>query len=339
MKSIVFREPNRAVLEERDIPSCKKGEVLLKLICSGVCGTDIQVFMGRNKFMKFPVVPLHEGIAKVCEVSEGVSGLSKGDLVAVRPILNCGVCRSCKNGRENACESFTCLGVQTDGLGSEYVTIDRQFVHKISKGVDLDKAVLIEPFAVGVHAARRGRVANQNVMVIGGGTIGNFTAQAAKLLGAKRVAICDISEDKIRIAHESGIDCPVNTSGKSFREASAEAFGDEATDVIIDCVGAKTILPQILDTAWKVSTVVIVGNYSEKAEIDVTKIQRNELDVFGCITYTKADFETAVQFIEEDKVYTKGFITGRYPMSDIQNAMENAVRMRGVNMKTVIEFE
>ncbi len=339
MKSVVFTEPYKAVLTEREKPVRKPGEVLIRMLRVGVCGTDIQVFMGRNRYMKFPVVPFHEGVARVCDAGEQSGNLKEGDLVSIRPILSCGACRSCRNGHENACEQFNCLGVQSDGLGSEYFSIESKYVHKISNGMDLDKAILIEPFAVAVHAARRGRVNGQNVIVIGAGTIGNFTAQAAKLLGAKRVAVCDISEDKIEMARKAGIDCPVNTSEKGLDEAVGVAFGGESADVIIDCVGAKAMLPQLLETACKTSTLVIVGNYSEPVEIDVTKIQRKELDVYGCITYTRDDFETAIQFFEQDKVYTGGFITGRYSIGEIQAGMENAVKFKGRNMKTIFEYE
>lgn len=339
MKSVVFQEPYKAVLTEKEKPIAQNGEILLRMLCVGVCGTDMQVFKGLNKFMKFPVVPFHEGIALVEEISEGISGLKVGDLVTVNPIISCGSCHCCKSGGENACENFKCLGVQVDGLGDEFVTVERKYVHKISNEMNLDEAILIEPFAVGVHAARRGNVAGKNVIVIGAGTIGNFVAQASKLLGAKCVAICDISEEKVEIARKAKIDRPINSLNKPLGEVVELAFRGEGVDVIIDCVGLKRMLPEILQTAPKKSTLVIVGNYSEPVEIDVTKIQRNELNVFGSITYTQDDFRTAIGFFEDKKVYTEGYITNKYPLSDIQAGMEHAVQFKGLNMKSVFEFK
>jgi threonine dehydrogenase-like Zn-dependent dehydrogenase len=108
--------------------------------------------------------------------------------------------------------------------------------------------------------------------------------------------------------------------------------------VIIDCVGAKTVLPQILELAGKTTTVVIVGNYSEPVLIDVAKIQRNELDVFGNITYTAADFQQAVDLMVSGKVYTEGFITGRFKINQVQEMMDYSLKNRGINVKTIMDF-
>lgn len=338
MKSFVFEAPLTAKIIEQNIPEYTENQVLVKMIRVGVCGTDMQVFAGKNKFMTFPVIPFHEGIGEVANIGKNVTSVKVGDVVTIRPIIACGNCRSCKSGAHNACEQFNCLGVQSDGLGSEYFAIDESYVNVIPKDLSIDESILIEPFAVGIHASNRGNVKNKNVIVIGGGTIGNFTAQAAKLIGAKKVAICDISEEKINFAKNDNIDFAINTQDKDVCEAINEAFGDEGADVIIDCVGINTILNQILQAACKVSTVVIVANYSQSATIDITKIQRNELNVLGSITYTRDEFKLAVKFISEEKVYMKGFITERNSIYDIQKGMEKALNSKGLSMKNVFDF-
>ncbi len=337
MKTVLFQSAEQAVIVEREIPKPRKDEVLLKMERIGVCGTDIQVFMGRNRYMKFPLVPFHEGLAFVEESGEGVTEFKKGDRVCVNPIISCGTCYSCTHDRPNACENFDCLGVQSDGLGAEYFCIHKKYLYQIPLNADPDVAVLTEPFAVGIHAAKQGNVPGKRVMVLGAGTIGNFVAQAAGLLGAESVCICDISEEKVAMAERSGIPICVNTSGITLKEAGEKAFGG-FPDVIIDCVGAPSLFGQILELAGKTTTLVIVGNYSSPTEVDLAKIQRNELNVFGSITYTPEDFQTAVDFITSGRVYTKGFITGRYKLEDAQAMMEQAAKFRGVNMKTVMDY-
>ena len=145
MKKIIFDSPQCAKIRECEAPSCKADEVLLRMERIGVCGTDIQVFMGRNRYMRFPVTPFHEGVARVAETGSGVDHVKAGDRVTIRPIINCGRCYACERGHENACEDFNCLGVQSDGLGAELFSIDKRFVYPIAEECSPDEAVLIEP--------------------------------------------------------------------------------------------------------------------------------------------------------------------------------------------------
>lgn len=337
MKQIVVTEPFKTIVEERPLPSCGPDQVLLKLMRIGVCGTDIQVFCGRNRYMQFPITPFHEGVARVYQVGEHVTNVKVGDMVTIRPIINCGTCYSCRNGHENACESFNCLGVQSDGLGAEYFAMDSRFVYPLPEELPLDIAVLIEPFAVGVHAARRGNVAGKKILVIGGGTIGNFTAQACKLEGAAAVCLCDPDADKIIKAEKSGLDYYINNSKMTLTEVAQATYG-MFPDVIIDCVGAKSLMEQILNLAGKTTTVVIVGNYSEPVLVDVATIQRNELNVYGNITYTEADYLQAIAWMTSGKVYTEGFISARFAFAQVQEMMDYAVKERGKFMKIIMDF-
>lgn len=339
MLSVRFDAAYKVSFNEIGKPLLKNNEVLLKMLRIGVCGTDIQVYMGKNKFMKFPIVPFHEGIAEIVEVGNEIEGLSLGDRVVVEPLIPCGKCRPCEIGRYNACDEFTCLGVQTEGLGSEYFAIESKHIHRIPKELTLEKAVLIEPFAVGVHAAKRGNVQGANVLVVGAGTIGNFTAQAAKALGAKKVVVTDISDFKIELAQKCGIESCVNTSNSSLKQVIKVNFGKWGADVIIDCVGVKRAFEEILNVAGKATTIVIVGNHKEPVEIDLTKIQRNEIDIKGNITYTKEDFMDAINWIASDKICTDGFITNIYNIRETDKAMENAVKEPHKVMKTMICFD
>lgn len=234
--------------------------------------------------------------------------------------------------------NFNSLGVQSDGLGADYFAVSREYVYPLEQDADPDKVIFIEPFAVGVHAAYQGGVKGKTVLVVGGGTIGNFTAQACRLAGAEKTAVCDISQDKIRMAEKSGIDFAVNTSELTLVQAAQKCFGG-FPDVIIDCAAVPAVFSQILELAGKTTTIVIVGNYSVLVETDIAKIQRNELTVKGCITYREEDFIRAKELIEEGSVYLDGFISKRYYFSQVQEMMEQALENKGINMKTIMDFE
>lgn len=338
MLSVRFEKPYSVCYVEREIPKIKENEVLLKILCVGVCGTDVQVYVGKNKFMKFPIVPFHEGVGEIVKIGSQVKEFEVGDKVVVEPILHCGQCRPCLIGRYNACDNFACLGVQVDGLGSEYFAIDPKYLHKISKELSLEKAVLVEPLAVGVHAAKRAQVKGANVLVVGAGTIGNFTAQAAKILGAKKVVVTDIDDFKLSIAKKCNIDACVNTSNTQLKNVIQDEFDLWGADIIIDCAGAKDAFLEILNSAGKATTIVIVGNHKNPVEIDLTKIQRNEIDVKGNITYTSEDFYHAIDWMISGEVVTEDFITAVYEIKETGKAMDSIVNPSHKNMKTMIRF-
>jgi L-iditol 2-dehydrogenase len=334
-----FTGPYQVEFLEKKIPEPAPNEVLLKVLRLGVCGTDIQVYMGKNKFMKFPLIPGHEAVCEIVKSGRQIKNFFKGELVVIQPQIVCGQCRPCRIGRYNVCNNLKCLGVQVDGLASEYYTIDADLLHKVPVKLPLDQAVLIEPFAVGVRAAQRADCRGAKVAIVGAGTIGNFTAQAVKAFGAEKVLIADISPEKLALALKCGIDFAVDTSNRSLKAGIDACFGVDGADVIIDCVGAKGVFNSVLDAASKASRVVVVGNYKEPVAIDVTKIQRNELEIKGDLMYLAEDFQDAVKLMCSEKVVTEGIITQRYAFKEFAQALEFIVKHPGEVMKAVINLD
>lgn len=337
MRKIEFTAPNKAKIIEVDKPAPREGQVLLKVKRIGVCGSDMQVFTGNNQYMTFPVTPFHEGVLEVAEVGSADSGLKPGMAAVVWPFVNCGVCYPCTHGSPNACMEFICLGIQADGLGAQYYLSEEKYVYPLPDGLDLDEAILIEPLSIGMHAAGRGDVTGKSVMIVGAGTIGNMTAQACKIKGAKRVVVCDVAQEKIDLAAVSGIE-GVNNQGKTLGQVARGVFGD-LPEVVIDCAGFGPTTEQIFEIGGKTTTVVMVANSSKPISLLMNHIQRNELDVRGCIGSHPHDFQAAVNAVSKGKLNAKGFITARYErMEQIQEMMEYTAVHRGSNMKTIMEM-
>ncbi|MCI8274057.1 MAG: alcohol dehydrogenase catalytic domain-containing protein [Lachnospiraceae bacterium] len=337
MKKVIFTAPGRAEITETKRPVPKEGQVLLKAKRLGVCGSDMQVFSGNNRYMTFPVTPFHEGLLEVAETGSEDSDLRPGTLATVWPFIDCGACSSCKNGRPNACMNFTCLGIQADGLGAEYYLSEKKYVYPLPDGLNPDEAVLIEPLSIGIHAAGRGEVSGKRVLVVGAGTIGNMTAQACRICGAERVVVCDVAREKIDLAAEVGID-GINNRDRTLREVALEMFGD-FPEAVIDCAGFGPTTEQIFEIGGKTTTVVIVANSSKPVSLLMSSIQRNELDVKGCIGSRPEDFQAAVHAVAAGKLNAKGFITARYEgLSQVQEMMEYTIANRSRNMKTILEL-
>lgn len=336
MKKYTLIEPGKILSEEAPIPTPSPGEVLVKLEAVGICGTDMQVFKGNNRFMSFPIVPFHEGFGTVVNDSPR---FKKGDKVVFRPIIHCGECYSCKKGKINACENFISLGVQNDGLASDYYLMKEEFLHDISDiGFSLD-SILIEPLAVAVHAIRRAEVENKSVLVVGCGTIGNLVSQVAKAENAKRVICADLDSEKLDYAVKCGIKECLNLSIEpDIIIGLSKVYPDFIPDVMIDCAGHPSVITQLLPLAAKTSRIVIVGNYSKPVTINITDIQRKELEVIGSITYDDKDFEKAIELISSDKIFKKDFVGKQLPIEEIQEGMEFAISQNKI-MKTIFYFK
>ncbi len=326
--------------QDATIPEIKAGQVLVKVLYVGICGSDIQMYHGLHKYMTFPVVFGHELSAEVVKVGASVSGYAEGDLVTVEPQVYCGECYPCQSGRFNVCEKLKVLGVHADGFMAQYAAVDAKYLHHCEKGMDPQQCALVEPLAVGVGSVKRaGSYKGANVLVVGAGTIGNMAAQAAKALGAAKVMVSDINPKKLALALECGIDYAVNVAERPLKEYIAENFGARKADIIIDAAATMSGFKGILEVARPNSTIIVTGNYKQPLEIEMPLIQRQEINLLGHMMYVREDFADAIRFIKEGKIHTKGFITAVYPFMKTREAFKFIDEFPNDFMKLLIDVQ
>lgn len=322
MKQMILTAPYTFEANETDIPSYSDDQVLLKVEQVGICGSDSQMYHGLHKYMTFPVITGHEASCVIAEMGKNVTGFRKGERVTVEPQVFCGECTPCKIGRFNVCEHLKVMGVHQNGFCQEYVAIDPSFLHSCD-GLSTDQTALIEPLAVGVGSARRaGGLKGKNVVVVGAGTIGNLTAQAAKAFGAEKIMITDREQSKLDLAVSCGLECAVNTAEISLKEAILKHFGDRKADVIIDCVGVPQAFDEILKAARPASTIVITGNYKVPLNIEMPILQRQEISLLGHMMYVREDFHDAIRFVREKMVKIDGFATQHFKLDEAPKAFK-----------------
>jgi L-iditol 2-dehydrogenase len=339
MKQVRIIGPFAFQLEEAPVPEIDNNEVLLRIDCIGVCASDMQIYHGKHKFMSFPVILGHEAAATINEVGAGVSGFSVGERVTIEPQVYCGHCYPCESGRFNVCENLSVFGVHRDGFSREYMAIDPQYLHKVPASLETELVAMVEPFAVGVGAVRRTEnLAGSNVVVVGAGTIGNFTAQAAKALGAGKVMLTDINQRKLDYAGECGIDYCVNTKDKSLKDAIKETFGPRRADIIIDCAAVSAGFKSILEAARQCSEIIVTGNYKEPVEFNVPLLQRQEITMAGHMMYVREDFRIAIELLASGKIVTSGTITKVFPFDEYGKAFEYSDANPDSVMKLLIQL-
>ncbi|GHS87608.1 putative zinc-type alcohol dehydrogenase-like protein YjmD [Synergistales bacterium] len=304
-------------------PRAAQGQVVLRVHSIGICGSDIQMFHGRHKYMTYPVVIGHEVSAVVAETGAGVTDFAVGDKVTVEPQIFCGECYPCRTGRFNVCESLKVMGVHKDGFCREYVAVDASYLHHCPTDMKDELIALVEPLAVGVGAVKRGgEYKGANIAVVGAGTIGNCVAQAAQALGAGKVLIADVSAPKLEFAKQCGIEYCADTTKVSLSDAIQDAFGSRKADIIIDAAGVPASLSSILTAARRSSVVVVTGNFKEPFSLEVPVIQRQEISIVGHMMYVREDFADAIRFIDSGAVKADGLITQRFPITKNDPAAE-----------------
>lgn len=339
MKQAIMTKPGAIEFKEIDKPTPGPNEVLMQTRRIGVCGSDIHVYHGLHPYTSFPVVQGHEVGGIVAAVGDNITSVKVGDKITFMPQVTCGECYPCKHGMYHICESLKVMGFQTGGAAQEFFILPEWNVMKLPDNMSLDFAAMIEPIAVVVHALHKGGGANgKRVLVLGAGPIGNLTAQVAKATGAKSVMITDVSPYKLEKARACGIDYAINTSEIDISTAVDELFGPEKADLILECVGIEATITQAVNVARKGTTIVVVGVFGNKPQVDLGLVQDRELSLVGTLMYQKSDYEQAIDLVASGKMHLDNMITHRYAFEDYLEAYHAIEASGGNYLKVMIEL-
>jgi L-iditol 2-dehydrogenase len=335
MLQVKMTEAFKMSFLEAPTPEIGEDEVLIRMRRVGVCGSDIQVYHGKHRYMSFPVVQGHEGAGEIVETGGKVSGFHVGDRVTVQPQVFCGHCAPCRSGHVNVCQNLKVYGVHATGMLSDYFAAPASKVLRLAEGMSFDEGALVEPAAVATGAIRRcGDLAGKNVVVLGAGTIGNLVAQVAGASGAKKTVITDLIPKRLDIARACGIGVCVDTRGRKLKEIILEQFGEDEADVIIDCAGVKALFNEAAVAARCASKLVVVANHKEPVEIELPLFQRRQIDILGIMMYLREDFQRAIGLIALGAVATAPLITDHF---DIRR-MEEVYRYIDENPEKVMKI-
>ena len=339
MKQAVMIAPGQIQFQDVQMPTPNDNEVIMQTRRIGVCGSDIHVYHGLHPYTSYPVVQGHEVGGVVAAIGKDVTGVKVGDKITFMPQVTCGECYPCKHGMYHICELLKVMGFQTGGAAQEYFVLPAENVLVLPNTVSLDQAAMIEPVSVAVHAITRGGGAeNRRVVVLGAGTIGNLTAQVAKAWGAKAVIITDISPYKLEKARACGLDLTVNTAETNLGDAIKQHFGSDGADLILECVGAEATISDAVQYARKGSTIVVVGVFGKKPQIDLGLVQDRELTLTGTLMYQKVDYERAIEWVAAGRMALDKMITHRFSFEHYLDAYHAIEESNGNYLKVMIDL-
>lgn len=322
MKKVVLKTPENFIYKESIIPEPKDNEVIIKVKKVGICGSDIHTYYGKHPFISLPIVLGHEFAGIIHSKGNKVLGFEENDRVVICPILTCGKCENCINGKENICQHLGLIGCQRTGGFSEYVCVPEHNLLKIPDSLSFEEAVLTEPFAVGVHAINKTKVSkNDKIAIIGAGTIGLMTAFAARGEGVSDITLFDVSEMKCKLAMDLGFKA-VNNNGLNPKNAFSEIYGLNGPDAVFECVGKESSINFCVKGSSKGTKIVVCGVFEEDINFPISLVQDRELEILGSLTYTFNEFKKALELISEGTIAHKKLITNTFEFNEIPKAFE-----------------
>ena len=333
MKAAVYHAAGDVRIEERDVPTPAAGEVLLKILRSGMCGTDASEYKSGPKIFATqtqhpvsghhgPMILGHEFIGEIVGDVDAASGFVTGEMVASGAGISCGTCKRCTEMRTNLCEKYVTLGLNRDGGMAEYVAVPTSTLVKIPAGLSLDAAGIAQPLAVGLHAARRAGVRDgDRVLLIGAGAIGTFVLAGLKNLFAAEVTVLDFGGSRLERAARLGADHTVEV-GENVEADIKKIFGDAGIDVIIEASGAPGQLQFAIGLVKRGGNILQVGLPSTKQEVDVHKIVMSEINIQTTLAHVcDQDLGPALEILGSTTLATE-LIEGVYPLSEISTQLE-----------------
>lgn len=329
-------EPGKVDFLVRTVEEPKSNQVVVKIISSAICGSDLHIFKGKHPSAPLPVTIGHEFAGEVVAIGSEVSRLKIGDRVTVEPVIVCGKCIACRTGNYAHCENISFTYRNGDGAMADYITVEEPYVYKLPEHLSYNAGALIEPLSVAVHAVRRADVKlGEKVLVIGAGAIGILIAALCKRSGASEVAIVDFSQKRLDIALDLGATHAINPSEQDVYDAVAQITNGIGMDKTFECVGFEETFNQAMMTLRKNGLATIVGIFENpNITIPATRFITHEIKVQGSQGYCW-DFPIALEMSKQ--IDLEKLITHTFKLEHLQQALETCLDRHSGALKVIIQ--
>ncbi|GAU70166.1 L-threonine dehydrogenase [Streptomyces sp. NBRC 110611] len=332
MKALVKQKAEPGLwLADVPEPAVGPGDVLIKVLRTGICGTDLHIRAWDGWAQQAVATPLtlgHEFVGEVVETGRDVADIKAGDLVSGEGHLVCGKCRNCLAGRRHLCRATVGLGVGRDGAFAEYVALPagNVWVHRIP--VDLDIAAVFDPFGNAVHTALSFPLVGEDVLITGAGPIGIMAAAVARHAGARKVMITDVSEPRLELARKIGVSLALNVADRTIAEGQRELGLREGFDIGLEMSGRPEAMRDMIANMTHGGRIAVLGLPSQDFPVDWSRIVTSMITIKGI--YGREMFETwyAMSVLLEGGLDLSAVITGRYSYQDFDAAFDDAASGR-----------
>ncbi|TMV46410.1 galactitol-1-phosphate 5-dehydrogenase [Paenibacillus mesophilus] len=308
MKALVWTGVETMEVRDTERPVCGSDDVLIRVEAVGICGSEIEGYLGHNSLRVPPLVMGHEFCGTVVE-SGGDRPIASGQKVVVNPLLACGACPSCRRGLPQLCAKRALVGVHRPGAFGELVGVPRSAVVPVPADISPFRAALSEPLACSLRATRRAleRHPFAGVLVFGAGGIGLLCAMTAKLLGASRVMIADTNAKRLAMVASLGVGETANPREEDLGERVRAVFGEGGLDAVIDAAGFQPTREAAIRLVRPGGTFMNIGLGIDDTVLPINHLIRSEIDILGSFCYSQQDFHDAVRLLSEGRITEEGW--------------------------------
>lgn len=321
MKAYAIKEQNIVSAIEIAEPEMGNTDVLIEIHYIGLCGSDLNSYRGLMPFVTLPRIPGHEISGIVIDKGSSVpSTINLGDKVTVSPYTRCGVCPSCRAGRDNCCQFNQTLGVQRDGALTERISVPFEKVFA-SSSLSLEELALVEPLSVGYHGVNRGNVCETDtVLILGCGTIGMGALCAAVRKGATVIAL-DIDDVKLEQARKFGASYSINSITQNPREEIDRITASEGVSVAIEAAGTPVTFNLALELVAFAGRIVSIGYSKNETGIKTQLLVSKELNIYGSRNALRVFPSVINMFERREKPFTD-MITRIFSFEEVPEAFK-----------------
>ncbi len=337
MRAAVLVEPGRFEIEERPRPEPGRGEALIKITRTGICGTDMHIFHGAYAADKLPMIPGHEFTGHVAGLGSGVTGLKEDQPVVVDMNIGCNSCYWCRRHEILNCPEMQQMGITIDGAFAEYLAVPAQLVIPAPGTVPAEVLALTEPLACVVRAARKARVTfGQSVVILGVGPIGNLHVQLMRTIGAAPIIAADVSSERVQMALDVGADIGISEPA-DLKQAVLDATDGRGSDIVIESVGNAGLYAQATELMRKGGHLAAFGltGPNEALSLDILTTILEENSVKGSVAGMREDMHDSLTLLTHGRIKTDLFTRASYPLEKIQDAFDSFAERPG-DLKTQI---
>lgn len=329
MKAALWYGKRDVRVEEIENPKVLPGTVKIKVKWCGICGSDLHEYLGGPIFIPVgqphplskntaPVVLGHEFSGEVVEVGQGADKFKVGDRVTVEPIVACGKCPACREGKYNLCSSLGFHGLCGSGGGlAEYTVFSEEFVHKIPDNMSYEQAALIEPMAVALHSIRMANFkTGDTAIVLGSGPIGLATIECLKAAGAKLVVVLQRKSIRQEYAKRAGADLVLDPNEVDIVEEVKKYTDGVGVDAAFETTGAQIGFDIGLSSLKYEGTLVVTSIWEEGVSFNPNVLVFTEKKIVGTLAY-RHEFPATIAQMSDGRIKAEGYITERILLDDI----------------------
>lgn len=335
---------DKMVIREVSMPVAHDDQVIVKMEYVGICGSDVHYFHdGRcgDYVVHGDFILGHECAGTVVETGKNVKSLKIGDRVALEPGITCGQCEFCKTGRYNLCPDVQFLATPpVQGCYENYIAFPENMSFKLPDGISTKEGALIEPLAVGMHAAGQGNIKlGDSVVILGAGCIGLVTLLSCKAYGATDITVVDVEQKRLDFAMKLGATRVINAREKDAVVELDKLTNGMGTEKVFEAAGSSITIAQTPYLVKQGGTIVLVGLSSqEKLEYNFAKIMAKEATIKSVFRYRNI-YPQAIAAVADGKINVSDIITHEFDFDDIQNAFDSVIHNKNEVVKAVIKID